>query len=121
MNEQSILTALAVLRTHAFSEEYDIHRQIEQALRQADIDYIHECAIAPRCRIDFLVGRIGLEVKKQRPQKQTLLRQLKRYAASDALDAIIVICPQSISLPEKILGKSVRMFPLQPLWGVALP
>lgn len=101
--------------------EYDLHAEISSALTRANIPHIHEYKLAPRCRIDFLSGRIGIEIKKGKPIASTLKRQLSRYLQSDELDAIVIVTQQVIALPRTIAGKPVELVTLNRLWGVALP
>ncbi len=116
-----ICEALGTLRMPAMPEEYDIHDQIAAALMAHSLNYEHEYRLAPRCRIDFRVGRVGIEVKKGRPSTRELTRQLRRYLTSEALDAAVVVMQWSVPLPETIEGKPVCVFSLNRLWGVALP
>lgn len=116
-----ILHALSAVRTPAQPEEYDIHAAIASALTEAGLCYEHEYKLGPRCRIDFRVGRVGIEVKKGRPASAALTRQLQRYLASDALDAVVVVTQRAVRLPAAIAGKPVTLVSLNRLWGVALP
>ena len=116
-----ITKALAAVRMPAQPEEYDIHAQVASALGAASLDYAHEFRLGPRCRIDFAVGRVGIEVKKGRPAASALVNQLRRYLESDALDAVVVVMQRGITLPERIAGKPVAVVSLNRLWGVALP
>jgi len=116
-----VADALASVRVPAQPEEYDIHAAVAEALAGAGLDYIHECKLGPRCRIDFAVGRVGIEVKKGRPATAQLVKQLRRYLESDALDGIIVVTQRATFLPDTISGKPVRQVSLNRLWGVALP
>lgn len=116
-----ICAALASIRLPAQPEEYDIHGAIAEALAAHGLDYAHEYKLGPRCRIDFRVGRVGIEVKKGRPATGELTRQLRRYLASDDLDAAIVVTQRVTRLPEAIGGKPVQLLSLNRLWGVALP
>ena len=116
-----IVAALSNVRMPAQPEEYDIHAQVASALGAASLAYEHEYRLGPRCRIDFKVGRVGIEVKKGRPASSDLTRQLRRYLESDELDAVIVVTQRVTRLPETILGKRVELISLNRLWGVALP
>jgi len=62
-----ILSALSAVRMPAQPGEYDIHAAIARALEAAGLEYEHEYRLGPRRRIDFRVGRVGIEVKKGRP------------------------------------------------------
>lgn len=116
-----IADALSSVRMPAQPEEYGIHAQVAEALGAAGLAYEHEYRLGPRCRIDFRVGRVGIEVKKGRPASAELARQLRRYLASDALDAVIVVTQRVTRLPDTIAGKPVYIISLNRLWGVALP
>ena len=116
-----IATALSTVRMPAQPEEYDIHAAVADALADAGLEYTHEYKLGPRCRIDFLVGRVGIEVKKGRPATADLTRQLRRYLESDALDGVIVVTQRVTALPTAIHDKPVRLISLNRLWGVALP
>ena len=116
-----ITDALSSVRMPAQPEEYDIHAAVAEALTGAGLDYTHEYRLGPRCRIDFAVGHVGIEVKKGRPATAQLVRQLRRYLESDALDGIIVVTQRATALPDTICGKPVCQVSLNRLWGVALP
>ena len=116
-----ICAALSVVRMPAQPEETDIHTAIAAALVAAGLEFEHECRLGPRRRIDFRVGRVGIEVKKGRPATSELTRQLGRYLESEALDAVIVVVQRVTALPRTIGGKPVRLISLNRLWGVALP
>ena len=120
-NIDAIVAALASVRMPAQPEEYDIHAAVAGALSAAGLDYEHEYKLGPRRRIDFRVGRVGIEVKKGRPASSELREQLRRYLESDALDAVIVVTQRVTALPATICGKPVRLVSLNRLWGVALP
>ena len=118
---QSIAAALAAVRAPAMPGEYDLHAEVSAALTRAGIVHSHEYRLAPHCRIDFLAGRIGIEIKKGRPAASARRDQLTRYLHSGELDAIVVVTQQAVALPESISGKPVRSVSLNRLWGVALP
>ena len=116
-----IVSALSAVRMPAQPEEYDIHAAVAAALKDAGLACEHEYRLGPRRRIDFRVGRIGIEVKKGRPAPSELLAQLRRYMESDDLDAVIVVTQRAVALPGTIGGKTVKQVSLNRLWGVALP
>ena len=118
---RAVVDALSAIRTPAVPGEYDIHAEAARALEAAGIGCMHECKLGPRCRIDFLAGRIGIEIKKGRPVASTLRRQIERYLGFDAVEAIVVVTQQNVPLPAAICGKPVIPVSLNRLWGVALP
>ena len=117
----AVAAALEAVRMPAQPEEYDIHAAVAEALCAAGLAFEHEFRLGPRCRIDFRVGRVGIEVKKGRPAPSTLREQLGRYLETGALDAMIVVAQRVTALPDAICGKPVRLVSLNRLWGVALP
>ena len=76
-----ILSALSAVRVPAAPGEYDLHALIAAALDEAGISYAHEAKLADGARIDFLTGSVGIEVKKSRPERARLLRQVDKYLA----------------------------------------
>lgn len=118
---QTIVCALSSIRIPAMPGEYDLHADVSAALSRAEIEHSHEHRLAPHCRIDFLAGRVGIEIKKGRPAPSALKEQLTRYLRSSELDAIIVVVQQAVALPQTIFGKPVKLVSLNRLWGVALP
>lgn len=115
-----ITRALSALRVPSTPGEYDLHRLIAGALDAAGIAYAHEARIAPWCRVDFLVGDIGIEVKKGHVAAGALKAQAAKYLASSALSALLIVTTRGATLPGMIGGKPLRVFGLNRLWGVAL-
>ena len=117
----AIVKALAAIRPEAQPEECDLHVLVARALGDSGIACRHEVRIAPRCRVDFLAGRIAIEVKKGRPSPALLRRQVERYLGMEALDGIVVAAQIAVDLPRLIHGKPVAFVALNRNWGVALP
>ena len=92
-----------------------------EALAQAGLCARHEVRLAPRCRIDFMVDGVGVEIKKNRPNASLLARQLARYAACEEVEQLLVLAPRGVNLPRTIGGKRVTMMGLERLWGIGLP
>ena len=121
MTAQQVLTALAAIRAPQTQDEYDLHGLVADALQRADIDFHHEAPLAPRCRIDFLCDTVGIEIKRGRPDVTAVTRQLKRYADSGKLTAIILLSEKTApSLPGFVSGIPVYPVSLQKLWGIAI-
>ncbi len=113
--------ALSHLRIPLTESEYQLHEYIAAALRSGGFDVQHEARLGPRCRIDFLVNGVGIEVKRGKPQKGPLLQQCARYLESGQVEALILVLDTSVKLPSLIGGKPLITFGLNRLWGVALP
>lgn len=118
---EAVAAALMELRSPIALYEMDIHALVGKRLEAAGLPCVHEAKIAKGCRIDFLVGTVGVEIKKGKPSAATLTAQLQRYAACDAVDGLIVLTERTVRLPKTLLGKPVRLIILSQLWGVALP
>jgi hypothetical protein len=84
----------AVLTAHGYRYEHedDLQAGIEQVLAGADIPFEREVEIGRRDRIDFLAGRVGIEVKIKCGLSD-MTRQLHRYAQSDLVDALLLVTP----------------------------
>ena len=121
MDMEQVYRALTVLRAPLQRGEYDLHRLVGETLAAAGIAAEHEKKLAPRCRIDFLCGGVGVEIKKGRPDPAALRRQLDRYAACQGVEALVVLTERAVPLPARLHGKPVRGVALNRLWGVALP
>ena len=115
-----VIQALRTLRLPFMPLEADIHARVAQLLGERELPFIHEAPIGPRCRVDFLIGTTAVEIKKGKPNAKVLLAQLTRYAACDGVSGIVVLTGRGVHLPEQVLGKPVRLVPLESLWGVAL-
>lgn len=118
---REIESALSALRLPAAPDECDMHALIMQALNAAGLPAAHEVRLSGGGRIDFMCGGVGIEVKKGRPARAAVLKQLKRYALSPEVSALIVVAPGDVRLPRSIGEVPVRCVALARLWGVALP
>ncbi|MEA4899160.1 MAG: hypothetical protein VB065_12995 [Eubacteriales bacterium] len=116
-----VLAALRPLRVPATPGEYDLHRMIGEALARAGIACEHEVPLAPRCRIDFLAGDVGIEVKRGAAPARALRAQAEKYLKSDRLRALVLVATRGVRMPGRVAGKRVVVFGLNRLWGVALP
>ena len=118
---QRIRAAICAIRCGAADTEEMLHSSVHAALENAGFSPVHEARLAPRCRIDFLVEDLGIEIKKSRPSPALLKRQLARYATCEQVGALLVIAPRGVNLPKTIGGKPVAQIALERLWGIALP
>lgn len=115
------MDALRAIRIPAVPGEYDLHEMVRSAFCVAGIVFRHEVTIAPRCRIDFLVDGVGIEIKQGKQYASKLRAQASRYLASPMLRSLIVVTTRGAYLPEKIAGKPTYILGLNRLWGIALP
>lgn len=118
---ENVLAALSLIRCGAADSEEMLHMQAAAALSAAGFEAQHEARLGPRCRIDFLCGDIGIEIKKKRPERAKLIAQLTRYAACEQVSQLVVIAPRGVNMPQSVAGKKVTMLSLEKLWGICLP
>ena len=115
-----VLAALRRLRAPLQRGEYDLHALVGQALTEGGCVWEHEVPLAPRCRIDFLCGDVGIEIKRGRPERARVREQLRRYAQSPRVGALVLVTERQIDLPDSLCGKPLRAVCLNRLWGIAL-
>lgn len=90
-------------------EESDFSRVVEQALRATGIEPASEVQLSARDRIDFIVGRIGIELKTH-ASVASVIRQLDRYAKSDQLDSLVFVTTSwklAAGIPSELSGKPI--------------
>jgi len=98
------------------STEGAVQRGLARLLREERVPYEAEVVLAPSDRIDFVIGRVGIEVKIGQ-SRRAILRQLERYAASDRVDAILLV--SSAPFPSsgfELNGKPVHIVSLSTGW-----
>ena len=98
------------------STEGAVQRGLGRLLDEEGISYKAEVILAPSDRIDFLIGRVGVEVKIGHPRR-AILRQLERYAGSDRIDALLLV--SSAPFPSAgfaLNGKPVHIVSLSVGW-----
>lgn len=117
---EAVLAALSRLRAPLCQGEYDLHTLVAEALREGNIPFEHERKLMQRCRIDFLAGDVGIEVKRGKPDGKTLTAQLARYAASEEVSALILVVERAAKVPSQIGGKPCHILSANKLWGIAL-
>ena len=117
---EKIIEAISALRAPLQQGEYDLHRLVMDALDAAAIPWEHEVKLAPRCRIDLMCGSVGIEVKRGKVETARVKEQLRKYAACEQVEGLILVTEKTIPLPHLIGGKPVRLICLNRLWGIAL-
>lgn len=106
---------LDVLRSRRFchTNENELQEGIFAAFQAAGLNAWREVQLSGRDRIDFLVDRIGIEVKVAGSASKAL-RQLERYALSDQIDELVLVTDriQAGAQPATINGKPLRVLHL---------
>jgi hypothetical protein len=82
----------AVVSRYRYLTNNEGHLQdgLARALDLEGIPYAREAVIAAGCRIDFLVARVGVEVKVNGSTTE-VERQLRRYLASPLVDELVLV------------------------------
>lgn len=83
---------VALIRSYQipFGTEAAMQSAIERILKEAGLKFQREHVFGPRDRIDFLIGRIGLECKVDM-SKARVASQLLRYAERPEIDALLLV------------------------------
>ncbi|MBR4711913.1 MAG: hypothetical protein IKP10_07745 [Clostridia bacterium] len=116
----TVEAALRTLRLPLMLRETDVHAMVAEALARTGLPTEHEKKLGPRCRIDFLCGSVGVEVKRGPQQKGRVLEQLRRYAAGGDVKALVLVTERNLDLPPAVGGVPLRTVCLSRLWGIAL-
>ncbi len=66
--------------------------------------------------VDFLIDGVALEIKMHGAQPTAVLRQLARYAAHDAVRAVVLASNRAVRLPPEINGKPIFNVSLGKAW-----
>jgi len=99
--------------------EKNVVESIIDILDENGIDFRREVKIGERCRVDFLVGDIAIEVKKGKPNSGKVVEQLLRYSKSDDVGTIILVSERGLfSNIREANGKPVRYITLSKNWGI---
>ncbi len=120
---ERIIEALRSLRVGKILEEYDLQNQIAALLDGIGIAYQREYRLGKGSRADFLAdGGVVIEVKKGKPNRTELVRQIDRYAAYEHITAVVIVVETSLRIPitQTANGKPCAVIGLQKLWGIAL-
>ncbi len=121
INLDQVMLAIKTIRAPFSLHEFDLHAQVAGALENAGISFIHEAPVAPRCRVDFLAGEIGIEIKRGKPRAHDLINQATRYLSSPRISALIILSEREANIPESVLGKPCLCLSFNKLWGLAVP
>lgn len=113
----SVWIAATLRRTRfTYRDERQLHQAIEQALTDEGLHPKPEVRLGYG-RIDFLVNRVGVEVKTK-GSLEAVTRQLSRYATSDNLDALVLATTtrRHLAVPRELAGKPVTVVILGGGW-----
>jgi hypothetical protein len=103
----TVAGVVAVIAAHRFGHATEAELQAD-VLTRAGYSVKREARLSARNRIDLLVDRIGIEVKVD-GSAGNVVRQLERYADSEALDALVLASSRRhhLAMPGSLNGKPV--------------
>ena len=102
------ITDLIVKTRFRFSDERQLQDRIEDLFKTNAIPYEREFIMSPANRIDFLCGRIGVEVKVQ-SRAASVERQLQRYSTDERIDGLILVTTRA---GHRVIGRELSNKPV---------
>lgn len=97
------------------STESEMQEQIARAMAEFGVPFVREHELGKNSRIDFMVGRIGIECKVK-GQPLAIHRQLERYLLSDQLDAIVLVTSRFMGTTGTSNGKPIVVVQVGKAW-----
>jgi hypothetical protein len=96
--------------------KYDItseeifQRGVAAVLTHHGVEFQREFRLSPNDRVDFLVGRVAIEMKTE-GAINAVMRQLQRYAQYEAVSEIILLTSRTrlCSMPKTLSGKPIHV------------
>ena len=116
-----VLRAARSVRMDPARIEEDVVSALKEALLGHGIPFDSEVIIAPHCRVDILVsGGIAIEVKKGKPNSRGVAAQVKRYARSPVVNAVVLVTERGLGYHvHEAHGKRVEYVAVSSNWGLA--
>jgi hypothetical protein len=101
---------LAPLSSVVLQNELDLSQAVADCLRERGVAFEREVRLNDADRIDYLVGRVGVELKLH-GSVSAIARQLSRYAQSDQVDALILVTTRMShrSMPSSLNQKPITV------------
>jgi hypothetical protein len=100
-------------RRFRYANEADLQEGLAAALTADGWPVEREVRLDAKCRVDLLIGRIGIEVKVASTADE-VERQVRRYLDTRKLDAIVVVTSRvrHLTLPIDINGRPIEVVTL---------
>jgi len=100
------IAALIFKTPFRYDDESGLQAGLALLFAANDIPFEREVRLSPESRIDFLVDRIGIEVKVD-SSTPVVLRQLQRYALEERIGSLLLVTSRTRhkGMPEIINGK----------------
>lgn len=108
MTGQDLATVIVAHRFR-YANEDELQRGLADAFDASGIAARREVTLDAASRVDFMVGRVAVEVKVD-GQARNVERQLRRYALSDQVDELVLVTNRGRHLlPTTLEGKPVTV------------
>lgn len=110
MSEPTTADVADALRRYRFrfADEARLQELIGQALAKEGVAFEREARLDARNRIDFLAGRVGIEVKVA-GSVADVRRQVDRYARFERIDGLVLVTAKAAHrLPPEVGGKPLE-------------
>ena len=103
------LSRLLGANRYSFQSEAELHECLADVLDAAGVAYQREVRLSEAHRVDFMVGRLAVEVKLSGPLS-ALTRQVHGYLQHEEVDGVLVVAAKTrlAGLPGEVSGKPVR-------------
>ena len=87
-----------------------MQQSLEEELTRAGIAFEREVRLSPADRIDFLIGKIGVEMKTNGSFVE-VVRQLQRYSTHERIGSLMLFTtsPKLLQMPRSIGSKRVHV------------
>jgi hypothetical protein len=100
--------------------EKAVQARIAELLEACAIPFTREVRLSDKDVIDFMAGSsephpIGIEVKVKGDRRQ-MLRQMKRYAAHDQVEHLLLVTAKATGMPPKLNDKPITIVSLGAAW-----
>lgn len=94
-----------------FHDEAELQAGIEKILKAAGIEFLREVRLSGKDRIDFQIGRLGIEAKVD-GSLSAVTRQLHRYAQLETIGELLLVTTRAIHLDAATIlnGKKIEVY-----------
>lgn len=108
--KDELINILMKYQINYYQNEKELQSVVSDILLKEKINFKREFTLSESNIIDFLLtDGTGIEIKIK-GSGMSILRQLKRYSNEDKIERILLITTKRIFLPDKLSGKSCKLY-----------
>lgn len=107
MTAQDIINLLQRVKLKPFSNEKELQAQLADFFTEQQVSFKREYKLSKTENIDFLIDKIGLEIKIK-GGALSVSRQLLRYLKHDEINELIIFTTKQMVLPKTLNGKNIH-------------